>query len=676
MRFTLLAIILTLGLLKPSIINAEEPVVGWKVSTCMKIQECKPIKEDDNDAIKCSGGSAHLNRLRPDTSKTLPPNTDVYLIECVKVNADETYCTTADPNLDLAIQPLQGHLNTLITKVEYNAKERGEVRFYDSEYSSSQIGEGFTKLATDASGNLILPGGNKIIRSIEWKSHTPKHLPRNFKLWTPIQEEIILPEEQPQEGIGGQQQAILTFPTSTGGDAICGGFISYDPEGRVFDAITLDPIPNVNLTLLQSDTNTINGNYSKEAVNKYNTEYTIVNPVLTKAKDFENIVNAPFLVGSFNFFVVDGFYKLVAAHNDYEFLDASNFNKLPANANKIYSGIYFNDSPPIHQQGAIEHRDIPLFPKDGVGKTYPETFHLMYDTNELISATKTQYVGQVSHPFAKATVAICRNVQGIETCGDLKNISTTQGAPDKEGKFSIELNQSTLESGQHYKVLFEPVILTNITIASRPHIWDKIISYLSAFSIATPVSAQTPSVSRTVEPIPTYLEGYAYDQQGNIIPNVLVAIYVPFASAPMIQTKADNNGHFRITSEYLPDTEYTLVYSKESDSSEKATLTSSAFLAQNKEFMTVEDIDPYLITTRETNPRRNVTPSYVPAPQISIVPNTFSDQPETPEATSTEQITTNNSLFLIGAIMLLLVAAAGTLIGVHLYRKRMQQPEM
>ncbi|HRN70451.1 MAG TPA: hypothetical protein PLS49_04650 [Candidatus Woesebacteria bacterium] len=676
MKSILISLLTAIVLSIPTVSFAEEPVEGWKVASCMTIQQCKPIKDEKNPD-RCSDGSHHVNRLRVDTSKSLPPNSDVYLIECVKVNADETYCTTADPALDAAIQPLQGHLDALKTRVKYNDKEKGQVRFYDSDNSSSKIGEGFTKLATDASGNLILPSVNKIIKSIEWKSHTPEKLNRNFKLWTPIKEEIIMPEEQEPVGSGGQQQAILTFPLSTNAEAQCDDYVSYDPEGRVFDALTLDPIPNVNVTLLQSDSNTATGNYTIEAVNKFNTELIVVNPILTKAKDFEGIINAPFLVGSFNFFVVDGFYKLLASHTDYEFLDSSNVSRLHSNASKIYSDIYFSNSAPIQQQGQIEHRDIPLFPKDGKGKIYPETFHLLYDVNILENGTESQYKGQVSHPFAKAVLEVCAKKNNIEVCNNLQNVSIAEGAPDKNGKFDIALDQNKLELGQYYKISFQHTNLTTLTLAKNHSLWDKLISIISSFSLTKPVFAQTPSVSRNVQPIASYLEGYAYDSAGHIIPNAKVYIYESVSKVPMIQTEADQNGYFRITSEYLPTTEYTIGYGNPENTNEIVQITTAEFLTQNKEFITVEKIDPYIVTTRETNPRRNITPSFVPPDTISvntIETNTSSNNDAV--STTLETVSTRNNLLLISAVLLLLIATAGTFLGIYIYRKKNQEPQI
>ena len=431
--------------------------------------------------------------------------------------------------------------------------------------------------------------------------------------------------------------------------------------------MTLDPIPNVAVTLLQRDQT---GNYSKEAVDKYNTEYKVINPFITKSADLHN------LAGSFNFYVVNGFYKLLPSHIDYTFADSTSQSKLPANTNRIYSQIYFSDSQPIEQKGKIEHRDIPLFPKDAVGKRYPETFKEIWFTTETINPTTIEYKGQVTHPFAKAIVKIC-NPQG---CQEGRAItSTAQGGPNKDGEFNIKLDQSVLGEGEYYDVDFQPVDLVTTALSKSSSIWDKLLTALSSITFVKKVDAQETSISRKIEPIVAYLEGYAYDKQGKIIPNAEISIYVPFAKGPMIQTKADAKGYFRLTSEYIPKTSYSLAYNSPEKPNDKTNITTSQFLAQNKEFIEAEKVNPYVKTTRTSNPRRNVTPTFVPSGSTTVVPNptdiVLAQQPtQTPGQNEAAKASgQSNTVALVAAVLLLLLAAAGILLAVYLYKKRMAE---
>src|SRR3990167_4146327 len=105
----------------------------------------------------------------------------------------------------------------------------------------------------------------------------------------------------------------------------------------------------------------------------------------------------------------------------------------------------------------------------------------------------------------------------------------------------------------------------------------------------------------------------------------------------------------------------------------------SQFLAQNKEFIAAEKIDPYLKTTRTSNPRRNVTPTFVPSGSTTVVPNP-TDTALAQEPTQAPQVgeTTpaggqSNTVALVAAVLLLLLAAAGILLAVYLYKKRMTE---
>ena len=71
-------------------------------------------------------------------------------------------------------------------------------------------------------------------------------------------------------------------------------------------------------------------------------------------------------------------------------------------------------------------------------------------------------------------------------------------------------------------------------------------------------AAQTTSTSISLNPIPAYLEGYAYDQKGNVLPNATVKIILQMTKKMYYQTKADEKGHFAIGSSSLPLFDYYL----------------------------------------------------------------------------------------------------------------------
>ena len=141
---------------------------------------------------------------------------------------------------------------------------------------------------------------------------------------------------------------------------------------------------------------------------------------------------------------------------------------------------------------------------------------------------------------------------------------------------------------------------------------DRIISFVQSLIPAVSAQEETRVVRLTVEPIPTYLEGYAYDAMGNVIPNAEVGIYVSFSPRAIYQTKANAQGYYQITSEYLPRDPYTIKYSDPAKEGVEIVLQTSQVLAQNNEFMLVEKIDPYKVVTESSYPRAEVTRTFIP----------------------------------------------------------------
>jgi len=104
-------------------------------------------------------------------------------------------------------------------------------------------------------------------------------------------------------------------------------------------------------------------------------------------------------------------------------------------------------------------------------------------------------------------------------------------------------------------------------------------------------------------------------------------------------------------------------------------LQTSQVLGQNEEFIVSEKINIDGKVTSKTNPRRDVTPSFIPKQQISPVLAQGGEEVLSPTAAiaaSTDQGTSQNrnSMFLIGAILLILVGGAGVMLAIYVYKKR------
>ncbi|HRN70452.1 MAG TPA: carboxypeptidase-like regulatory domain-containing protein, partial [Candidatus Woesebacteria bacterium] len=386
------------------------------------------------------------------------------------------------------------------------------------------------------------------------------------------------------------------------------------------------------------------------------------------------------ILGYFNFLLVpNNYYRLEAVKGDYVMMNKVDASKIPANASRIYfdkgtgrTAFFFQDSDAFYQGTQLLRYDIPMMPKNGSGLFYGM---------EMLTKNKSQsqdgkyiiYEGQVSHPFAKLTVQTCS--EDPKVCNNPQVFTSQNGGPDEFGNFRIQLDQTLLQPGQRYEPTFEKVNLASATITKREDIFDKILSWMHK-TILREVQAQEAGATLTdsaIQPIVSYIEGFAYDIDGNLMPNATVGIYVDLMNKPTYTTKTNENGYYKITSENIPNGEYVLKYISTDNPQHTATITTSQFTKQNEDFIKVEEINTYSLVTKTTDPRRTITPTYVPPAKISAVPNEFPVTPTIPPAPLTPvEEATNNNIFLIGAVLLILVATAGSLIGVYLYKKRMQ----
>lgn len=213
-------------------------------------------------------------------------------------------------------------------------------------------------------------------------------------------------------------------------DKKCVG-IHWDPFGRVFDALSLEPISGVQVGVYYAKENKL--------VNIFD------NPTKTDEK------------GVYNLFVnKEGDYYLeVSPPNTHLF--TKNINLHP-NYSKIYSDIYspkkvFHEAPlptliPENFDWSAYHHDIPLQPKGApykgaVVEVIPETLNQV-DLKNLVS-----FSGMVTFPMAK----VC--LKG-ETTGEIKCTNA-----DKFGIFEITVDKTEIPL-EFIEVKAEKVDLTNL----------------------------------------------------------------------------------------------------------------------------------------------------------------------------------------------------------------------
>lgn len=198
-----------------------------------------------------------------------------------------------------------------------------------------------------------------------------------------------------------------------------------DPYGVVFDSQSLEPLPDVSVTLMDSNKTRLN-------------LAGVPNPVTTLVD------------GLFNFVVPAGTYFLSpSAVAGYSF-EANPF--IHPNYVRAYSNIYKPDEAIVEQQGIPEHRDIALNP--GVNTPYrANPVNMNYGTQQLGDVFKI--TGKQSHPL---TVVTFRQ-------GEKEIASTTA---DRYGFYEINLPNRNLVATALIDVFLTKVDLTATEQTATP----------------------------------------------------------------------------------------------------------------------------------------------------------------------------------------------------------------
>lgn len=368
----------------------------------------------------------------------------------------------------------------------------------------------------------------ELIEPLEMQDYTPAGLPRK---WLALN--LISPEALSVGGQGGQQQGTFTFEGALGR---CTS-ISWDPYGIIFDSQSLEPVADIKVTLTKKRED------GKFTIALGDDIPSILNPITT----FED--------GAFEFFVPNGTYRLDLAAPGFTFPSTA---KLNPNYSKTYSEIYYGGD--IVEKGKTEHRDVPV---DSKTTPYYSDIKLMAYFPLLDKGTNEMIIqGRVTHPLAKI------NVYGQKPSGDAKGtyLRTKLLASffaDKLGQFDIRYNMNKLKVTE---------VIGDIEFVKPNYTTMK---YEQG-------SIMTKNLILKIEPIPNYLEGYAYDQTGRPIANATVGVYLNLSSKPAYEVTADANGFYRISSEYTPSMSYGIRYSGGGGTN---SVTTSQFIAQNTKYL-------------------------------------------------------------------------------------------
>lgn len=601
-------------LIKPQVIFGQAAQERW---ICLKAKRCDKVSSCNNLPISAT---VHKSWLTTDDDVKPLPNTATYIVECISTRKGQI-CTTGKKDTDMIVYK-KDNVAELSKRLGYKfqglyIKVGNKVKAVTNPIESSSTGE---------IGPLIWGDSTT-------SSHRRKWLALNY--WTPLGAGVS------SDTVGALQQGTIDFDFDTA-ERDCVS-ISWDPYGRVFDSSSLEPIPDVSVKLFLKRTN---GNFTLVTPSDI-PGGNIINPQIT-AED-----------GMFSFVVPDGTYKISVSNSNYTF-PVNNLANLQANYSKVYDDIYpANTGEEIIQSGEIQHRDIPLTGVNGyVSITSPKLIEYFYEVRPVTH--KIVIEGRATHPFTKITAYSVKQ-STINSSMSVRYRQLGQIKADKMGDFKLEIDQSTFEPTESFgEIDLAKVDLT--LLAKNSSLIDKAKKILT--KLINPVRAQTNTVTTiNFNPIPTYLEGYAYDTTGKVIPNATVGVYLTFSNIPYYETKADQTGYFKIISGNLPDMAYDLRYTTTDGKIVEKTTTD--FIAQNQKYLTSNKVNLNVFKNQQgkTITKESVTPAKT----------NISEKPV--KTTTTNQTANKTNIVLIIGILAFFVITIVVILGIYLLKRKSENQQ-
>lgn len=355
---------------------------------------------------------------------------------------------------------------------------------------------------------------------------------------------------------GGQQQGTFEFefPDTSGTDCASISWTHHDPYGIVFDAKSLEPLSGVTVTILDKD---------------------------GKKVSYDGFVNDQKTGpdGVFNYAVQAGTYTLVLTPPaNYKFESSPPLN---SNAERVYvfqdtNGSFCSlykpgeaineiiDTPMevIKKSPDPECRNVPLTPL-GAPYVADQVVSIFYDINKdnLVYTFK----GKVSHPLTLVSV-----MQDGQQLGSQK--------ANNSGHYTVSVPVSSISQTAPLEVVFTKANLTG------DFAW--LIKRFFGFD----VNAATILSKITVDPMPSYIEGYAYDTQKQVIPNAVVKLRLRKTGGVYYETKADEKGYFVVSPSNIPTMEYQLEFINPV-TGKKSTQRTYQFAKNNSEYLKTNRIN-------------------------------------------------------------------------------------
>ncbi len=637
MRLLFIFIIVSLLLFHPASVFAQAaPSQSW---TCLKSEL---IPSDGVIKVK----------LSTDPNKLFTRNKDVYIVECLDTPSDRV-CSTGTAQGDEVIYQGDENLNKMrslygyqfrnLYKEDGKTPEKNPTKSNISGRISTTIWESL--LNADAirkfyGVSLIQPdenlgtgndpslkqgsfeetlgrGGNSDCVGIKWVMPTATPTPIPTAVPTQIRNEPAqAPPPEPQP----------TFRERT--------IRVDDPYGRVFDAVSLEPISGAKVTLLKKRAD---GSFTPLLPRE--TANAVINPRTTRAD------------GKYVYLVTSGVYRVAVEIPSHTFPFVPSL--LNPNYKNAYYEIYYGDGYTgidIVEEGTVEHRDIPVVPK---GEPYQTSVSLLGYITELNKSRGIYNVsGRVSHPLTDIEIL----GENVNTKIQTRTLIRTKA--DNWGLFSATLDVASLRPDEI--VGFAKMTKVDLTKTTAQSPLQRFFSNIFFVSAQTSEKKPVPLVTfARIDHILNSLEGYAYNNK-SLLPGASVLISLPGAKKPFYQTKADNKGYFAIASSHLPFLKFLISY--RSVTGEITSVSPRTFIAQNLAFLKSKKINLNVYASEKTGTTVKPTSSFFPSPATKT---------KVSNITGDSSPVVNNEMLIVIITIILLVSITGAL-GYFLYIKKRQ----
>ncbi|MFH0979879.1 MAG: carboxypeptidase-like regulatory domain-containing protein [Candidatus Roizmanbacteria bacterium] len=530
---------------------ANQRWVCLSVERCDKVESCKNAIPPEYPLVTHMGLLSSSNKGKP------LPNSETYIVECIATTEGQI-CTTGKKETDDIIFGVgNGRIEKLVQLLNYKFKHLWLI-------NGSSVSEISNPVMTNASGD---------IGPIVWHDGTYTNIPeRKFlalNYFNPI----------PQTGTGeAASQQIGTFSFEEVMNKTDCVSIRWDPYGRVFDTKSLEPVKGATVSLLKK---------------RNDNSFTLLNPNEVLGGNLENPQNVA-EDGLFSFVVPDGTYKLKASKVGYVF-PVSDLATINSNYTKIYNNIYPAETgEEIVQQGSIQHRDIPFEKNTGSTNGIPKLMEYFYEVEPLTQTISIE--GRVSHPFTDISFwSYIPSGTNQKKLG--RELLKTRA--DKLGNFKVEIDTSNFDKSkaEYFGLIrLKKNDLTLIT-NNKNTLFDRLFSIFTDFIFKKTSAAEVETNELSLEPIPTFLEGYAYDSIGTLLPNATVKIYEKLSTIPYFQTKADETGYYKVSSNSLPTSPYEIQYISAVGTVSR--ITTSKFIVQNQKYLSENNTNLYVFKNNE-----------------------------------------------------------------------------